>query len=252
MKSTTFLSVRQVIGHWLIWLLVIVISLCFADTPAVLALERASCHPGGSTPTPGELLAPVMRLGDIPGHLFPWRLRPSRHRRSFRWLEWVVRVLRLWAQLRRMKGWTMAQWVCLFTRCQVCHLLGALLILYPLLEELEVAEIVNQYCPTEAEVEHGTVVVVLALNRLAAPRPLYKVADWMAYSILPQVLGMPAQKFNDNRLGTAHQQEILQRIGLAGKTLLDVEGWQTNEVLGTRLTFPPPREYSLLDGGRAA
>jgi hypothetical protein len=41
MNSTTFLGVRQVIGHWLIWLLVIVISLCFADTPAVLALERA-------------------------------------------------------------------------------------------------------------------------------------------------------------------------------------------------------------------
>jgi hypothetical protein len=102
-----------------------------------------------------------------------------------------------------MKGWTMAQWVNLFTRCQSCHFLGALLILYPLLEELEVAEIVNQCCPTEAEVEHGTVVVVLALNRLTAPRPLYKVADWMAYSILPKVLGIPAHKFNDDRLGRA-------------------------------------------------
>jgi transposase len=51
---------------------------------------------------------------------------------------------------------------------------------------------------------------------------------------------------------TAHQQEILQRIGLAGKTLLDAEGWQTDTVLGTRFTIPPPREYSLLEGGRAA
>jgi len=218
MNSTTFLSVRQVIGHWLIWLLVIVISLCFADTPAVSALERASCHPGESTLTPGELLAPVMRLGDIPGLLFPWRLRRSRRRRSFRLPRWVVHVLRLWAQLRRMKHWNMAQWVNLFTRYQLCHFLGALLILYPLLEELEVAEIINKYCPTEAEVEHGTVVVVLALNRLTAPRPLYKVADWMAYSILPKVLGMPARKFNDDRLGRAldaiapHLQEIWLEI----------------------------------------
>jgi transposase len=117
-----------------------------------------------------------------------------------------------------MKHWNMAQWVNLFTRYQLCHFLGALLILYPLLEELEVAEIINKYCPTEAEVEHGTVVVVLALNRLTAPRPLYKVADWMAYSILPKVLGMPARKFNDDRLGRAldaiapHLQEIWLEI----------------------------------------
>lgn len=218
MNSTTFLSVRQVVGHWLIWLLVIVISLFFADTPVISTLERASCHSGESALTPGELLAPVVRLGDVAGRLFPWRLRHSRRRRSFRLPKWVVHVLRLWAQLRRMKGWTMAQWVYVFTRCQLCHFLGALLILYPLLEELEVAEVVNKYCPTEAEVEYGTVVVVLALNRLTAPRPLYKVADWMAYSILPQVLGIPAHKFNDDRLGRAldaiapHLQEIWLEI----------------------------------------
>lgn len=218
MNSTTFLSVRQVIGHWLIWLLVVVISLCFGDTAAGLALEEPSCQPGESTLRSGEFLAPVVRPGDVMGRLFPWRLKRSRRRLSFRLPGWIVHILRRWAQIRRMKGWTMAQWVGFFTRYQVCHFLGALLILYPLLEELEVAEIVNKYCPSQAEVEHGTVVVMLALNRLTAPRPLYRVADWMACSILPKVLGIPAYRFNDDRLARAldaiapHLQEIWLEI----------------------------------------
>jgi hypothetical protein len=50
-------------------------------------------------------------------------------------------------------------------------------------------------------VKHGIVISVLVLNRLTAPRPLYKVARWMASTILPLVLGVPARKFNDDRLG---------------------------------------------------
>jgi hypothetical protein len=48
---------------------------------------------------------------------------------------------------------------------------------------------------------------------------------------------------------TAHQRRMLEQIGLAGRTLLDAEAWQTNEVLGTRLILPPPRSHSLLEGG---
>lgn len=202
MKSTTSLRVRQLIGYWLVWLLVVVIALCLPEAPAVSALERAVWHRAElQYPTPGELLAPVVRRGDVTGPLFPWRFRSSRKRRPLRLPRWLVRLWGLWLFIRRMLDWNMAQWVDFFTRYQLCRFLGALLVLYPLLEELEVAGIVDQYCPTEAEVEHGTVVVVLALNRLTAPRPLYKIADWMAYSILPLVLDIPASKFNDDRLG---------------------------------------------------
>ena len=34
-----------------------------------------------------------------------------------------------------------------------------------------------------------------------APRPLYKVADWLSQTVLVTVLGIPAAKFNDDRLG---------------------------------------------------
>jgi len=100
-----------------------------------------------------------------------------------------------------MRTWKVAHWVAFLSRYQTARFVGGLLFLYPILEELGVAEVVNRYCPTEAEVEHGTVVSVLVLNRLTAPRPLYKVARWLAFTILPLVLGISARKFNDDRLG---------------------------------------------------
>jgi len=113
-----------------------VISLCFVDTPAISTLERACGHPGESALTPSELLAPVARQSGVAGCLFPWPSRHSRPRRSFRWPRWVVHTLRLWAQLRRMKGWTMAHRD-LFPRCHLCHFLGALLISPTLLQSAE-------------------------------------------------------------------------------------------------------------------
>jgi hypothetical protein len=47
-----------------------------------------------------------------------------------------------------------------------------------------------------------------------APRPLYKVADWLGQTVLVTVLGVPAAKFNDDRLGRTldaiaeHQRDI--------------------------------------------
>ena len=43
--------------------------------------------------------------------------------------------------------------------------------------------------------------LVLVLNRLMFPLPLYQVADWVGQTVLVAVLGVPAAKFNDDRLG---------------------------------------------------
>ena len=69
--------------------------------------------------------------------------------------------------------------------------------LYALLETLQVRQVINRHCPSQAEVDHGTVALVLVLNRLLFPLPLYQVADWVGQT----VLGVPAAKFNDDRLG---------------------------------------------------
>lgn len=47
----------------------------------------------------------------------------------------------------------------------------------------------------------GTVALVMILNRLMSPRPLYKVAEWMNQTILDETLGISPDKFHDRRLG---------------------------------------------------
>jgi transposase len=69
------------------------------------------------------------------------------------------------------------------------------------LETLQIRPIINRYCPTQGQVDHGTVALVLVLNRLLFPLPLYQVADWVGRTMLVNVLGIPAAKFNDDRLG---------------------------------------------------
>jgi transposase len=110
---------------------------------------------------------------------------------------------------------TLVDWV---TCAQLRRNLGALPVLYAVLEVLRVEEIINRHCPSEAEVSHGTVALVLILNRLTAPRALVNVADWVGRTILTQTLGIPADKFNDDRLGRTldaiadHQRDIWQDI----------------------------------------
>jgi len=128
------------------------------------------------------------------------------------WQAWGTLLVRLWGCR------TLAEIVGVLTRRQVARYLGALPVLYPLLERLQVRAIINRYCPTESPVDHGAVLIVLVLNRLLAPRPLYRVMDWLAHTVLTEYVGVPATKFNDDRLGRTldalaeHAQAIWQDI----------------------------------------
>ncbi len=81
--------------------------------------------------------------------------------------------------------------------------MGALPLLYPILEVLGVRQTVNELVPTEADIDLGRVVLLLTLHRLLAPQPLYQVQDWLAETVLPEVLGITPQQAYDNRLGRA-------------------------------------------------
>jgi transposase len=104
------------------------------------------------------------------------------------------------ARLALSGALTLAQLIDWVTRCQLRRHLGALPALYALLDTLQVRDIINRYCPSRAEVDHGTVAMVLILNRLTMPLPLYQVADWLAQTVLVYTLNVPAAKFNDDRL----------------------------------------------------
>jgi transposase len=146
-------------------------------------------------------------LADMPGHeLFPWWPR-------LRWRKHALAAYRRWKRAKR-QAWratqlarlamagaitfaTMVDWL---TKWQLRRQLGALPVLYAVLDVLQVQAIINRYCPNRREVDNGTVALVLILNRLMAPRPLLKIADWVAKTVLVHKLGVPASKFNDDRL----------------------------------------------------
>jgi transposase len=62
---------------------------------------------------------------------------------------------------------------------------------------------VNQLVPSGADIDMGQMVVLLVLNRLLAPQPLYEVQDWLGETVLPDVLGIRVGQAYDNRLGRA-------------------------------------------------
>ena len=185
-------STRTRIWVWVVW--AIVLLACLSMPPSFsLAVSPA--------PAVGVALQE-----EEEGTLFPWRSR-------YRWKKWAWRHYQAWRQRYRraqqvaglarlaLRGMVpMAQVVDWLTASQLRKQLGALPVLYALLETLNVRDIINRHCPTRAEVDHGTVALVLILNRLMFPLPLYQIADWVAQTVLVAVLNMPAAKFNDDRL----------------------------------------------------
>lgn len=178
---------------WLIWFI------------ALLVCVEPSMS--GETTTGPNVLLGVVTHNAEEGSLFPWQPR-------YRWKKRALRKYRAWQSAYRRAKWaarsarlalmgaiTVAQLVDWVTLRQQHYQIGALPVLYALLETLAVRQVINRHCPTKGEVAHGTVAVVLILNRLMFPLPLYQVADWVGRTVLVSVLGIPAAKFNDDRLG---------------------------------------------------
>lgn len=189
MNSATKAYRKQVLT-WLLCALVVFVVLVTVNQP--------STSPEGDLPA---LTGLVRHAGWLVRWQYRWRLiirrRRQALRRTHRRVVWALRLL----DGLRQGTLTLAQLVNALTRAQIRRQLGALPVLYALLDVLHVREIINRHCPTRAEVDHGTVALVLILNRLTAPCPLYQIAAWVSHTMLPVKLGIPATKFNDDRLG---------------------------------------------------
>lgn len=109
------------------------------------------------------------------------------------------------------------------------HQIGALPVVYPILESLRLREIVNQLRGTRADIDLGRVTEVLLLNRLLAPQPLCWVQRWARDTVLPEYLDTPADKLYDNRLGRALDAlhpvlgEIWARVAIEAVTRYQVD-----------------------------
>ena len=186
-------SARKRILVWVIWFLVL---LAFSQ-PGASNDNIAGCPP----------LLGVVSHQPQNGPLFPWQPR-------YRWKQRALAKYRAWRRAYRRAKWqarlarltlhgavSLAHIVDWLTLDQQKYQVGALPVLYALLETLQIRHIINRHCPTRADVDHGTTALVLILNRLMFPLPLYQVADWVGRTVLVSVLGIPAIKFNDDRLG---------------------------------------------------
>ena len=80
---------------------------------------------------------------------------------------------------------------------------GAIPVLYPLLEALQVRQIINGLAMSGADIDLGRVVEVLTLNRLVAPQPLNHVGEWVGQSVVAPMFGLEVSQLYDNRFGRA-------------------------------------------------
>lgn len=190
---------EQNVQIWLVWLIAVLISLMVP-----LGIEPGQGSRAVSAGS-GVVIASGSRR-----ELFPWlpqhRWRKQalqayrRARQLYRQARYRYEVARGLAHLARQGVLTLAWLLDRLTRRQMRYYLGVLPLLYTVLSELRVTETVNRFCPSRSQVSHGEVALVLVLNRLHAPRALWRVADWLGQTTLVLVLGVEPAHFNKDRL----------------------------------------------------
>jgi hypothetical protein len=101
---------------------------------------------------------------------------------------------------------------------------GPLAVIYPMLERMKVAEIIDRHLPADpqAEYSYGTVLSLLAAARLYSPVALSGVASWAADSGADILWNIPTEKLNDDRLARALDAFFAQRHSILANLALHV------------------------------
>jgi len=109
--------------------------------------------------------------------------------------------------------------------------LGALPVVAEFGRRLRIAEIVDELCPVRevAWITHGEVIEALVANRLTAPAPMVRVADWAAAMAVEEAYGIAPQLLNDDRIARAldavapQLDQIVGGVGAAAVTEFGVD-----------------------------
>jgi len=101
---------------------------------------------------------------------------------------------------------------------------GTLAVVWPLLERMDIAGIINRHLPADvrAEFDHGTILSLLIAARLYNPVALVNVANWALESGADILWGIPAEKITDDRLGKSLDAFFTQRHSILGSLALHV------------------------------
>jgi transposase len=101
---------------------------------------------------------------------------------------------------------------------------GPLALLGPLLERMQVADIIDRHLPPDPQLEfsHGQVLSLLLAARLSSPTALVNVATWAEKTGADILWNIPADKLNDDRLGRALDAFFDQRHSILGSVAAQV------------------------------
>ena len=101
---------------------------------------------------------------------------------------------------------------------------GTLAVVWPLLERMNVAGIINRHLPADprAEFDHGTVLSLLIAARLYSPVALVNVANWATESGADILWNIPDEKITDDRLGKSLDAFFTQRHSILASIALHV------------------------------
>jgi transposase len=102
--------------------------------------------------------------------------------------------------------------------------IGTLAVIAPLLQRMQVAEIIDQHLPADpqAEFNYGNILSVLIAARMFTPLGLVNVAKWAKDSGAELLWNIPAEKLNDDRLGKALDAFFTQRHSILASFALHV------------------------------
>jgi transposase len=117
---------------------------------------------------------------------------------------------------------SIAWWGAVLER-SACNL-GPLALIAPLLEQMDVAAIIDRHLPPDPQLEysHGQVLRLLLAARLCQPLALVNVAGWAQESGAEFLWDIPAEKLNDDRLGRALDALFRQRHSILGSVAAHV------------------------------
>lgn len=90
---------------------------------------------------------------------------------------------------------------------------GPLALIQPLLDQLDIAAIIDAHLPADPQLEfaHGQILSLLLAARLCQPTALINVAEWAQTTGADLIWNIPADKLNDDRLGRALDAFFTQR-----------------------------------------
>lgn len=91
---------------------------------------------------------------------------------------------------------------------------GAMPLIAAMFDKIGLRSTVNEFVPYEGDVDLGTLVEVMVLNRLLQPKAMFRIGDWAEDASVTDYYGLTVEQLNDDRLGRA-----LERIAQHGDTV---------------------------------